>query len=39
MTTLKAGKIFKMTLDDNGTAVSGEPEELFRWRIVTATLP
>jgi PQQ-dependent dehydrogenase (s-GDH family) len=30
MTTLKAGKIFKITLNDNGTAVSGEPEELFR---------
>ncbi len=30
MTTLKAGKIFKITLDDNGTAVSGDPEELFR---------
>jgi len=30
MTTLKAGKIFKITLDDNGTAVSSEPEELFR---------
>jgi PQQ-dependent dehydrogenase (s-GDH family) len=30
MTTLKAGKIFKITLDDSGKAVSGEPEELFR---------
>lgn len=30
MTTLKAGKIFKIALNDNGTAVSGEPEELFR---------
>jgi PQQ-dependent dehydrogenase (s-GDH family) len=30
MTTLKAGKIFKISLDDNGTAVSGQPEELFR---------
>lgn len=30
MTTLKAGKIFKIELDDNGTAVSGQPEELFR---------
>ena len=30
MTTLKAGKIFKIALDDNGTAVSSEPEELFR---------
>ena len=30
MTTLKAGKIFKVALDNNGTAVSGEPEELFR---------
>ena len=30
MTTLKAGKIFKITLNDNGTAVWGEPEELFR---------
>jgi PQQ-dependent dehydrogenase (s-GDH family) len=30
MTTLKAGKIFKIALDDNGTAVSGQPEELFR---------
>jgi len=30
MTNLKAGKIFKISLDDNGTAVSGQPEELFR---------
>lgn len=30
MTTLKAGKIFKITLGDNGTAVSGDPKELFR---------
>jgi len=30
MTTLKAGKIFKIALNDNGTAVPGEPEELFR---------
>ena len=30
MTTLKAGKIFKVALDNNGTAVSGTPEELFR---------
>ena len=30
MTTLKAGKIFKIILGDNGTTVSGEPEELFR---------
>jgi hypothetical protein len=30
MTTLKAGKIFKMALDKNGTAVAGKPEELFR---------
>ena len=30
MTTLKAGKIFKIALDENGTAVAGEPEELFR---------
>src|SRR5215212_7991193 len=30
MTTLKAGKIFKMLLDKNGKAVSGKPEELFR---------
>jgi hypothetical protein len=30
MTTLKAGKIFKIALDNNGTAVTGEPEELFR---------
>jgi len=30
MTTLKAGKIFKIALGENGTAVSGEPEELFR---------
>ena len=29
MTTLKAGKIFKIALDDNGTAVSGTPEVLF----------
>ncbi len=30
MTTLKAGKIFKIALGENGTAVAGEPEELFR---------
>jgi len=30
MTTLKAGKIFKIALAENGTTVSGEPEELFR---------
>jgi len=30
MTTLKAGKIFKMLLDKNGKAVSGKPKELFR---------
>ena len=30
MTTLKAGNIFKITLEDNGTAIKGEPEELFR---------
>jgi len=30
MTTLKAGKIFKIPLDKNGTAVAGKPEELFR---------
>ena len=30
MTTLKAGKIFKITLNENGTAVAGEPQELFR---------
>ncbi|HYG00104.1 MAG TPA: glucose/sorbosone family PQQ-dependent dehydrogenase [Candidatus Saccharimonadales bacterium] len=30
MTTLKAGKIFKVALDNNGTAVAGKPEELFR---------
>jgi PQQ-dependent dehydrogenase (s-GDH family) len=29
MTTLKGGKIIKMTLDENGT-VSGKPQELFR---------
>lgn len=29
MTTLKAGKIFKIALDDNGTAVSGTSEVLF----------
>ena len=29
MTTLKAGKIFKIALDENGTAVSGNPEILF----------
>jgi len=30
MTTLKGGKIIKMTLDDNGTAIKGKPQELFR---------
>ena len=30
MTTLKAGNIFKITLEDNGTAIKGDPEELFR---------
>lgn len=30
MTTLKGGKIFKITLEDNGKAVSGDPKELFR---------
>ena len=30
MTTLKGGKIIKITLDDNGTAVKGKPQELFR---------
>ncbi len=30
MTTLKGGKIIKMTLDDNGTAVKGKPQDLFR---------
>ena len=30
MTMLKAGKVFKITLDDGGTAVSGDPQELFR---------
>ena len=30
MTTLKGGKIIKMTLDDNGTAIKGKPQDLFR---------
>lgn len=30
MTTLKAGKIFHLTLDMNGTALAKDPEELFR---------
>jgi hypothetical protein len=30
MTTLKAVKIFKISLDKNGTRVSGKPQELFR---------
>lgn len=30
MTTLKAGKIFHLTLDENGTALAEEPVELFR---------
>lgn len=30
MTTLKAGKIFHLTLDENGTALAGDPVELFR---------
>jgi glucose/arabinose dehydrogenase len=29
MTTLKAGKIFKIALNENGTALAGEPIELF----------
>ncbi|WP_415311515.1 glucose/sorbosone family PQQ-dependent dehydrogenase [Candidatus Nitrosocosmicus sp. FF01] len=29
MPTLKAGKIYKLTLNDNGTALSNEPIELF----------
>jgi hypothetical protein len=30
MTTLKAGRIFQIALDENGTAFAGEPVELFR---------
>jgi PQQ-dependent dehydrogenase (s-GDH family) len=30
MTTLKAGKIFKIALSENGTSLTGEPKELFR---------
>jgi hypothetical protein len=30
MPNLKAGKIIKIALNENGTAVSGEPEDLFR---------
>ena len=29
MTTLKAGKIFKIALNENGTSLAGEPKELF----------
>jgi PQQ-dependent dehydrogenase (s-GDH family) len=30
MTTLKAGRIFQLALNENGTALAGEPVELFR---------
>ena len=30
MTTLKAGRIFQITLNENGTALAREPLELFR---------
>jgi PQQ-dependent dehydrogenase (s-GDH family) len=30
MPTLKAGRIFQLALDDNGTALAGDPIELFR---------
>jgi PQQ-dependent dehydrogenase (s-GDH family) len=30
MTTLKAGRIFQIALDENGTALASEPVELFR---------
>ena len=30
MTTLKAGRIFHLTLDENGTALAGDPVEMFR---------
>jgi 6-phosphogluconolactonase (cycloisomerase 2 family) len=30
MTTLKAGRIFQIALDENGTALTHEPVELFR---------
>jgi PQQ-dependent dehydrogenase (s-GDH family) len=30
MTTLKAGEIFHLALDENGTALAGDPEQLFR---------
>jgi PQQ-dependent dehydrogenase (s-GDH family) len=30
MTTLKAGKIFQLALDENGTALARDPVELFR---------
>jgi PQQ-dependent dehydrogenase (s-GDH family) len=39
MTTLKAGKIFHVDLNDNGTAVANDPESLFhsenRYRDIT----
>ena len=38
MTTLKAGKIFKIALNENGTKVAGKPQELFRSRTVTVIL-
>ncbi len=30
MTTLKAGEIFQLTLNENGTSLAGDPVELFR---------
>jgi PQQ-dependent dehydrogenase (s-GDH family) len=30
MTSLKAGRIFHLTLDENGTALAGDPVEMFR---------
>jgi glucose/arabinose dehydrogenase len=30
MTTLKAGKIFQLALNENGTALTSDPTELFR---------
>jgi hypothetical protein len=29
MTTLNAGKIFKIALNENGTSLAGEPKKLF----------
>jgi hypothetical protein len=39
MTTLKGGKMIKIAVDENGTAVSGKPQELSAQRTVTVMLP